>query len=308
MSISRALVLSGGGGRGAYQAGVWAWLDEQQWRPDLICGSSVGSINGAAITGGMTPDRIRALWHSIEERHVFRQRPRETLVARVKETFGLSEEMASTVDTSPLRTLLTQHLDMRAIRESDIELFVSAVHVLDGQVRYFEGTNLTIQHIMASSAIPIIFPWEMIDGEAYWDGGLAVNTPLLPAIERDAREIVAVVFAPVQGLERLPATRTEATQWLFEVSTLTSASSLVALLRLLHGESPVLDLSSSNAITFGSTTMYVVAPKKLLGFRSLLKFEQQHANLLFEAGYHDAGEQLGPSLSRGGTEDQVTPR
>ena len=305
--VSRALVLSGGGGRGAYQAGVWAWLDEQRWRPDLICGSSVGSINGAAIAGGMGADGIRDLWRSIEQHHVFHLSPWGNLVDRVKETIGLSRGVAPAVDTTPLRTLLTQHLDMQAVRESDIELFVSAVRVLDAQVRYFEGTSLTIEHIMASSAIPIVFPWEMIDGEAYWDGGLAVNTPLLPAIQRDAREIVAVVFAPVQGLKRLPATQAEASQWVFEVSTLTSAASLVALLRVLHGEPPVWDLSSSNVITFGSTTIYVVSPQKLLGFRSLLNFHPQQSNLLFDAGYHDAGEQLGPLLSRGGTENQVNP-
>lgn len=47
--ISRALVLSGGGGRGAYQAGVWAWLEQHDWKPNLVVGSSVGTINGYAF-------------------------------------------------------------------------------------------------------------------------------------------------------------------------------------------------------------------------------------------------------------------
>ena len=44
----RALLLSGGGARGAYEIGVWKYLCEMKWRPDLICGTSVGSVNGAA--------------------------------------------------------------------------------------------------------------------------------------------------------------------------------------------------------------------------------------------------------------------
>lgn len=50
---------------------------------------------------------------------------------------------------------------------------------------------------MASSAIPVIFPWQEIDGEPHWDGGVAVNTPLLPALERGAREVLVVLFAPL---------------------------------------------------------------------------------------------------------------
>jgi len=53
----RALILSGGGARGAYEIGVWKRLCEMSWRPDLICGTSVGAINGAAIAAGL-PLRI----------------------------------------------------------------------------------------------------------------------------------------------------------------------------------------------------------------------------------------------------------
>ena len=306
MARARALVLSGGGGRGAYQAGVWAWLEEQRWKPDLICGSSVGAINGAAIAAGMSAKRIRDLWHSIERPQVFRPRLWRNLLHHVIRPLGLTSEMAPIADTAPLRRLLTQRLDLQAVHESDIELVVSAVRVQDARVRYFAGRQLSIQHIMASSAIPIVFPWEMIDGEAYWDGGLAVNTPLLPALERDATEIIAIVFAPIlQGLEKLPATRAEASKWLFEVATLTSAASLVALLRAVHGESPLVEgLPSNNLITFGSTRLYVVAPPKPLGFRSLLKFDARQTGQLLEAGYHDASEQLGPLLPRNGVENQ----
>lgn len=94
MSISRALVLSGGGGRGAYQAGVWAWLQEQGWKPDLISGSSVGAINGAAIASGMPAEQIRELWQSIDQGEVFRRRRWRNLVHWVKRLFGYAQGSA----------------------------------------------------------------------------------------------------------------------------------------------------------------------------------------------------------------------
>jgi NTE family protein len=61
----RALVLSGGGGRGAYQAGVWDFLDQRGWRPDIVVGTSIGAVNGAAIAGGFTPQELRDLWRTM---------------------------------------------------------------------------------------------------------------------------------------------------------------------------------------------------------------------------------------------------
>ena len=61
-TIKRALMLSGGGGRGAYQVGVWRRLQEIGWQPDMVCGTPIGSINGAAKTAwgmGSIPDLDR---------------------------------------------------------------------------------------------------------------------------------------------------------------------------------------------------------------------------------------------------------
>ena len=298
MSISRALVLSGGGGRGAYQAGVWAWLEERGWKPDLVAGSSVGAINGAAIASGMSGEQLKALWDSIDVARVFRRRRWKNFVHWVKRLLGYAEGFAPIADTSPLRALLTEQIDISALRASDTELVVTAVRILDAAVRYFEKGRIGIEHIMASSAIPVVFPWETIDGDAYWDGGLAVNTPLLPAIQREAREVVVVLFVPIaQGLPRLPATRRQALEWIFEVSTLASAESVVSLLRTLHGEDPLGEAPPrERPITVGPTRLLPVAPSKPLGMHSLLNFDSGQTEMLFEAGYVDARSQLSEVL------------
>jgi NTE family protein len=297
MPISRALILSGGGGRGAYQAGVWAWLEEQGWRPDLVCGSSVGAINGAAIASGMPADRLRAMWQSIHEEQIFRPRRWRNFLHSCKRILGISRGFTPLADTAPLRDLLMRELDLQALSESDMELVVTAVRIRDAAVRYFRGSEIGIEHIMASSAIPVIFPWQEIDGEPHWDGGVAVNTPLLPALERGAREILVVLFAPLVrgGRAELPRTRLEALAWTFELATVGSAESVVSLLRTLRGEGPLGNASELNggALTIGPTRFLSVAPAEPMGMRSLLRFEPEHATRLFEAGYRDARDQLG---------------
>jgi NTE family protein len=155
MSISRALVLSGGGGRGAYQAGVWAWLQEQDWKPDLVSGTSVGAINGAAIASGVSAEQLKELWYSIDSAQVFHRRRWRNFVHWVKRLFGYAQGFAPLVDTSPLRKLLTEKLDIAALRTSKTELVVTAVRILDAAVRYFEGRRIGIEHIMASSCVSL---------------------------------------------------------------------------------------------------------------------------------------------------------
>ncbi|MEH6637551.1 MAG: patatin-like phospholipase family protein, partial [Halioglobus sp.] len=70
--IKRALILSGGGGRGAYQVGVWRRLQEIGWQPDIVCGTSIGAINGALIGSGWDARRLEAFWESLDRKRAFR--------------------------------------------------------------------------------------------------------------------------------------------------------------------------------------------------------------------------------------------
>ena len=157
----------------------------------------LGSITGAAIASGLSAAELRELWCSIDSAQVLRRRRWRNFVHWVKRLFGRAQGFAPLFDTTPLRELLSEKLDFAALRTSEIELIVPAVRILDAAVKYFEGRSIGVEHIMASSAIPVVFPWQEIGGEAYWDGGLAVNTPLLPAIQRRAREVVVILFVPI---------------------------------------------------------------------------------------------------------------
>jgi NTE family protein len=66
----RALVLSGGGGRGAYHVGVLRFLEEHEWFPDIVVGTSIGAVNGAAIASGHRAHSLWALWQRLRTRDV----------------------------------------------------------------------------------------------------------------------------------------------------------------------------------------------------------------------------------------------
>ena len=269
----RALLLSGGGARGAYEIGVWKHLCEKGWRPDLICGTSVGSINGAAIAAGLSLGELLALWQSIERDKIFRV----SILRRVW-NFILRRGFVPYMDTRPLRAFLASALDVEKIRESDIELVISAVNILSSEVAYFSNGSIDIDHVMASCAIPILFPWQYLDGEPYWDGSVMANTPIAPALERDVREIVVVLLSPVGGVDLpLPRGQREAVERLFE-------HVMIGSYRALSAHKP---MGGSEEVRIAT-----VAPQRMLGFHSMLSFSQTQADELILAGYEDAKSQL----------------
>ncbi len=95
---SKALVLSGGGGWGAYQVGVLRFLEEHEWFPDVIVGTSIGAVNGAAIASGHTSHSFWALWRRLKTDDVQR---------RAWDLFSL-DHWDHLLDTAPLRTTLIE--------------------------------------------------------------------------------------------------------------------------------------------------------------------------------------------------------
>lgn len=209
----RVLVLQGGGALGSYQAGAYQALCHQGFDPDWVAGISIGAINAAIIVGNAPEKRVARLkefwemvsapvpWKPIGTGDRNRSLFNETSAAMVA-AFGVpgfftprippaplwpkgSPEAQSYYDTSPLKRTLERLVDFDRINDGKCRLSVGAVSVTSGNFRYFDsvemrrrGTKMGPEHIMASSALPPGFPSIVIDGEHYWDGGIASNTPL----------------------------------------------------------------------------------------------------------------------------------
>ena len=202
------LVLQGGGALGAYQAGVFEALSAEGMTPDWVTGISIGAINCALIAGnapGERVERLREFWYTVSSALPATNFPVGTdyrgflsgAAALQALVFGVpgfftprvppaplrapgTPGAISYYDTAPLRATLERLVDFERINAGEVRLSVGAVNVRSGNFAYFDSAKQRIdaRHIMASGALPPGLPPVEIDGEHYWDGALASNTPL----------------------------------------------------------------------------------------------------------------------------------
>ena len=226
------LVLQGGGALGAYQAGAYEALMGTGHEPNWIAGISIGAINAAIIAGNKPEERVAKLktfWDKLSSglqgfslipgdqgRSFFNEM--SSLTATM---FGIpgfySPRMVSPLfswpgtagatsyyDTAPLRETLFELVDFKLINEGPIRLSIGAVNVRSGNFRYFDTTTdkITVDHIMASGALPPGFPPVLIEGEYYWDGGLVSNTPLHHVLDQNDRGYALCIYQ----IDLFPAT------------------------------------------------------------------------------------------------------
>ncbi len=293
----RALILSGGGARGAYQAGVIKYLNEIEWKPDLVCGTSVGAINATALGCGLDIFEIINLWKSIERGRIY-----SISFWKQLQYYFTRRGFVPLMETEPLRQLILERLDFKRLRTADTEIVITAVNILKSHLKFFNNSVIDIEHVMASSAIPVLFPWQYIDGEPYWDGGVMANTPILPALERGVKEIIVVLLSPVGGARLdLPTTRRQAIERVFEQSLIGSYQAFMAHLaweQKLKGETGFFERLARRTLTLGDVRIATIAPDRMLGFQSLLNFSARQVDVLLRAGYNDARTQLGLFFNR----------
>src|SRR5882757_687617 len=175
--MTTAFVLSGGASLGAVQVGMLLALAKEDVRPDLIVGTSVGAVNGAWIAANSGRDGIASLaelWRSLTRADVF---PTRLLTGLL----GFLGRQSNLVSDSALRHLLEEHLRFRRLEDAPIPFHVVATDVLSGEdIRLSRGEAVVA--ILASAAIPAVFPPVHIDGRDLIDGGVVNNTPISHAV------------------------------------------------------------------------------------------------------------------------------
>jgi len=273
MQPVRTLILSGGGGRGAFHAGVYEYLCRASktgvdaghagvWSPDIVVGTSIGAVNGAAIVQGIEPERLKQIWRDLRECDIQGLPPGMRSVARwvsnlvMRQFIGVSlPKVASDqstspppqdswlplpvgprwlsegligrwnnlLDTGPLKNTLEKRfkLDMAHIAQSEKILLINATNVRTGERATFSNrpllsrrtgqarsdivAGITLQRILASCSIPLVYPWtwDSETAQVYWDGALVANTPLSGALDAAQdwpieipMEVVVVMMTP----------------------------------------------------------------------------------------------------------------
>lgn len=223
MNQKTALILSGGGARGAYQAGVLKGLaeilPEKKKSPfSIISGVSAGAINGAKLACDIESfanavEKLNFLWSQISTEQVFKT----DFLSMNKFSFGLlgnQKKIDSILDTSPLYDLLNQHCDFSKIKKNlDANLFesliitannytsgsaVSFVQTSTSKLTWKDSRRLAVlseidaNHIMASSAIPMLFSPIQIGTQFYGDGCVRNSTPCSPSLRMGADRIFVI--------------------------------------------------------------------------------------------------------------------
>lgn len=195
-----ALVLSGGGSRGAYEAGAWQALTELGIKIDIVTGTSVGAINGAMVVQGDLDNTVR-LWKEIETHMIFDvpegTQPRE---------YAREIVFNKGAGTSGLKKLLEKYIDEETVRKAPADFGVVIVELPTFTPHYVYKEEMKLgqllDHILASASLyPAIHSCE-IDGKEYIDGGYADVMPVQMALDKGADEVIAVYLNAVGIVDR----------------------------------------------------------------------------------------------------------
>jgi NTE family protein len=231
------LVLAGGGARAAYQVGVLQAIREMLPEPKvnpfpIICGTSAGAVNAGSLAChaddfGKAVERLLNVWRNFTPHHVYRAdwlgATRNNLRWMEGFLFGafIKRRRSSLLDNRPLEALLSKYLDFSRIEQNIDKGALDAIAITcsgytSGQSCSFfqagegiEGwkrsmrigikTQLTVQHLMASSAIPFVFPPYHVNREFFGDGSMRQIAPVSPALHLGSDRVVVVGTARIKN-------------------------------------------------------------------------------------------------------------
>jgi NTE family protein len=234
--VPTALILTGGGAKGAYEAGAVAALAEAGLPIRLVAGSSAGALSAAMIVAGRA-DRLEATWRSLTRERIYSVRAPTFFAGLLPGwlTLRALSNARSLLDPGPLRELIATSVELERIRSSPIQLVVTTTDLVRREPRVFDNQTVTVDALVAAAAVPGLFPAVEIDGTLLVDGGLTGRAPVLEALEAApvGRALVLLSYAPEEH-EAPPTTIRRAMEEAFETAMLHQIRRDVELARLRH--------------------------------------------------------------------------
>ncbi|WP_418276135.1 patatin-like phospholipase family protein [Isoptericola jiangsuensis] len=209
-----AFVLGGGGVRGAVHVGMAQALLEAGIRPDLVVGTSIGAINGAAIAADPTAavvDRMTEAWSSTVAASVYGE-------PWYRQVRHLARSRTHVFDPDKLRRLVAETLDgHRTFADLQVPLVVAAACIEKASEHWFDDGPL-VDAIVASASVPGALPAAEIDGLHYLDGGLVNSIPLGEAVRRGATTVYVLQVGRIEEPLAAPRTPSDVAKVAFEIS------------------------------------------------------------------------------------------
>ena len=201
----RALVLSGGGSKGAFQVGKIKKLTEEGHRWNLVTGVSVGALN-AAFLGKYNIDHQDTAAKELERLWLERVSKNSSVYEGWLPgilTYIPAVYRGSVWSTRPLRALLQDSFASGQLITTDTRVIIGVTSVTTGEYKTVNKFNASfIDYVLASASFPIAFPAVEIDGELWTDGGVRTVVPILDAIKAGATDIDVVMTSPVSPVIR----------------------------------------------------------------------------------------------------------
>jgi len=197
--MTTAFVLAGGGSLGAVQAGMLRALMEHGERADFVVGASAGAINGAYFAAAPTQagvTKLETIWRGLKREHIF--------PFGLSNLFGFLWRRDYIVELHGLRRLLEGHLPYVRLEHAAIPIHVVATDLITGDEVLFSSGS-AVDAVLASAAIPGIFPTVLINGRELVDGGVTNYTPISTALKLGADRIIVLPTGFACGLTRAPA-------------------------------------------------------------------------------------------------------
>jgi NTE family protein len=212
--VTTAFVLGGGGRWGAVEVGMIQALDEAAIHPDLILGTSIGAFNGAVIAdypGREGVERLTGFWEEVTGADLFQTGffDRAIRVATLKPAIHDSSELRRLVENAI-------HPDTK-IEDLEVPFQCVAASIENTTEHWFDSGSL-VDAVLASSAVPALFPPVEIGDEHFYDGGLVDSVPLGRAVELGADVVYVLQVGRMESPLRVPERLYEAALISFEIA------------------------------------------------------------------------------------------
>ncbi len=285
-SYVKALVLPGGGSRGAYQVGASKAIIDSGVKFNYVFGTSIGALNATMIAQNSL-DRLEELWTKVRSSDIFLL-PSAAQIGNV--IFG---HKLGLLDTSPLENLLWKEVDLPKLKESYTKAGWCTTDMCSLETKLFTIDDVLskahlVSILMATAAIPIAFPPQQINGEGLWvDGGIVKNTPLDQAIKIGADEIFMVLLNP-EVINECPTNIFRMMGRCFDVVLDASARREIDSAHLYNR---LLDSGSKESIGRKRVKLHIFQPRNPVN-TSLLEIDPQRSKELIKAGYDDTIDHL----------------
>lgn len=243
LAPNTAFVLGGGGRWGATEVGMLKALDEFDVRPDIVLGTSIGAFNGSVVAddpgiGGVK--RLLDLWDDLSQVDLFKS----NVFSRVRNVATLQPAIHRSAE---LRVVLEHvHTPDRKIEDLQVPFQCVAASIERASEHWFTDGPL-IPALLATSAIPMLFPPVSYRGEHFYDGGLVNSVPLARAVELGASVIYVLQVGRVEAPLRPPERLHEAALISFEIAR---RARYATALETLPADVEVHILPSGNPVEF----------------------------------------------------------